>query len=350
MPARSLHAHLGAIAAYVCIALVFAWPLPLRIFDTLPGSPSGDTGVYLWNLWVFRHEILTHGSQPFTTFEILTLDARAVSLTLHNYTTAANIVALPLLGTIGTVATFNVLMIGSGIVAAYAMFLYAWRRTGDAAAGFIGGLLFGFSPYMTARSTEHFSLVQAAPLPVFGLLMLHIFYRPSTRAAAYGGLVVAWAFLSDPYYAVYCLLIALFTIGYSVVAVERRAEEVRRVWWGTALNLLLLCLGGLIAGILIRGGGRFEVLGLRVSMTRLYTPVLGFTLLLGLRIWLLLRPRVQWLGTYRLAHVRAAVVAGVVCAAALAPVLSAMVSAGRACGGAAAHLESTRPRGWCPTR
>jgi hypothetical protein len=327
MPARPLHAHAGAIVGYVCVALVFAWPLPLHLFDALPGPPSGDTGVYVWNLWVFTHEIVSHRSLPFATNEILSLDAQPVSLSLHNYTTVANLVAFPLLPLLGAVGTFNVLMIGSGILTAYAMFLYAWKRTGDSGAAFAGGLLFGFSPFMTARSMEHFSLVQAAPLPVFGMLMLHIFQYPSTRIAVYAGLVVAWAFLSDPYYAVYCLLIALFTIGYSVVAVERRPEAVQRVWWSAALNLLLLCLGGLIAGILVRGGGRFEVLGLRVSMTRLYTPVLIFTLLLAVRVWWLVRPRVRWPAIYRLAHVRAALIAGAVCAAALAPLLAAMGSA-----------------------
>ena len=228
----------------------------------------------------------------------------------------------------GVAATYNLITIGSGVLAAYAMFLFAARRTGDYAAAFIGGLLFGFNPFMTARTTAHFSLVQAAPLPIFGLLMLQMFHRPTFRLAAAAGMVVAWAFLSDPYYAVYCLLVLLFTIGYALVAVERRPAPVKRIWWRMLIDLTLLCLGGLIVGIAIRGGGRLEVLGLRLSMTRLYTPVLIFTCLLAVRLWMVIKPRFAPRITFGLAHLKAAAVAAFVCAAALGPVLYAMTGPG----------------------
>ncbi|HZG68566.1 MAG TPA: hypothetical protein VEZ12_17615, partial [Herpetosiphonaceae bacterium] len=320
--------HTPAALGYVAVALLFAWPLPLHLFDALPGSPSGDTGVYVWNLWVFRHQIVEHHTLPFTTLEILNLDPPAVPLALHNYTTIANLLAFPLIGLVGTVAAFNLLTIGTGALTAYAMFLYALKRTGDAAAAFAGGLLFGFNPFMIARSTEHFSLAQAAPLPIFGLLMLMIFQNPSPRLAAYAGLVVAWAYLSDPYYAVYCLLIALFMVGYSVVAVERRPEPVRRIWWTAVVNLLMICVFGLILGIALRGGGRVEMFGLRISVTRLYTPVLVFTLLAAVRLCMGIRTRVRWRPVFRQAHLRAAAVAGLFCVVALAPVIVAMAAPG----------------------
>jgi hypothetical protein len=313
---------------YLTVALLFAWPLPLHLSDALPGSPSGDTGVYVWNLWVFRHQIVEHRTLPFATLEILSLDPPAVPLALHNYTTVANLLAFPLIGLVGTVAAFNLLTIATGVLTAYAMFLYALKRTGDAAAAFAGGILFGFNPFMIARSTEHFSLAQAAPLPVFGLLMLLMFQDPSARLAAYAGLVVAWAYLSDPYYAVYCLLIALFMVGYSIVAVERRPEPVRRIWWTAVVNLLLICVFGLILGIALRGGGRVEAFGFRISVTRLYTPVLVFTILVLLRLWMAVRTRVSWRPLFRQAYLRAAFVGGLFCLVALAPVIAAMAAPG----------------------
>src|SRR5215217_1297995 len=287
--------------------------------SAFPGDPAGDTGVFVWNLWVFRHQILAHHTWPWLTGEILSLDARPIPLTLHNYTTAANLIAFPLLGWLGTVATFNLLVLSSSIASAYAMFLYALRRTADAGAAFLGGLLFGFNAFMSARSAAHFSLAQAAPLPAFGLLLLLIYHRPTLPLAAAAGVVVAWAFLSDPYYAVYCLLMVAFMAGYSLIVIERRAAPVQRIWWRFVLNLSLLCIAGLIAGIAMRGGGRFEVLGLRISMTRLYTPVLVFTLLLGLRVWMGIRGRIAWTVPFRASHLRAAAVAAFVCAAALSP-------------------------------
>lgn len=345
MPSR-MGPHIQALLFYVAVAAVFWWPLPAALTSALPGAPSSDTGVYIWNLWLFRHEILEHGHLPFATLEILNLDGvTAVPLVLHNYTTAANVIAFPLIGVLGLVATFNVLTMAAGVVAAYAMFLFAWRRTGDAGAALAGGLVFGFSPYLMARSVEHFSLAQAAPLPLFGLLMLRAFEQPKASTAALAGLTVAWAYLSDPYYAVYCLMIAAFMVGYSFVAVERRPEPMRAAWWPTVVNLALLCLGGLIVGVLLHGGGRVEFWGLRFSMRRLYTPVLLFTVLAIVRAWMALRPRIRLQRPFARPHVQAAFVAGGFCLLALAPVLASMRSplAGRTWQGPAVWWRSSAP-------
>ena len=222
MPAPQLRVHLAALLGYACVALLFAWPLPVHLSESFLGDPSGDTGVYIWNLWVFRHEIVAHHAFPFLTHEILTLDPAAVPLTLHNYTTFANVLAFPLLGAFDLVTVFNLITIGSGVMAAYAMFLFASRRTGDAGAAFLGGLLFGFSPFMSARAGAHFSLVQVAPIPIFGLVLFGMWQRPTLRLAAVAGVVMAWAFLSDPYYAVYCLMMLMVMVGHSLATIERR--------------------------------------------------------------------------------------------------------------------------------
>ena len=233
----------GVARVHVCRA-VFAWPLPVHLSDSFLGDPKGDTGGYVWNLWVFRHEIVAHHAFPFLTHEILTLDPAAVPLALHNYTTFANVVAFLLLGAFDLVTVFNLITIGSGIMAAYAMFLFAARRTGDSGAAFLGGLLFGFSPFMSARAEAHFSLVQVAPIPIFGLVLFSMFQRPTLRLAAVAGVVMAWAFLSDPYLAVYCLMMLMVMVGYSLATIERRPADTRSVWWRMVLDLLLLSLGG----------------------------------------------------------------------------------------------------------
>src|SRR4051812_4721141 len=196
----ALRRHALAILGYACIALAFAWPLPLHLSTALPGPVSGDTGVYVWNLWVFRHAIVAHREMPFFTMEILSLSP-AMPLTLQNYTTLANVIAFPLLPILGIVATFNVLVMAAGVVSAYAMFLCARRLTGDTAASWVAGLAFGFCPFMSARAMEHFSLVQTAPLPIFVMLFERIHFRPSLRGAVAVGMTVACAFLCDPYYA-----------------------------------------------------------------------------------------------------------------------------------------------------
>ncbi|MBA3295591.1 MAG: hypothetical protein H0U19_01540 [Acidobacteria bacterium] len=324
MPTTKVGLHLAVLTGYLCVALVFSWPLPLHLGTTLLGPVSGDTGVYVWNLWVFRHEIVTHANFPFLTMEVMPLGP-AVPLTLHNYTTAANIVAFVLQPLVGTVAAFNALGIVSAVFAAYMMFLLARRLTGDGSAAWVAGLAFGFCPFLNARAMAHFSLVQAAPLPLFVLLFERLQTRPAVPMAAATGATVAWAFLSDPYYAVYCLLIAavmLVSAMLNVHVIRRDASE--RLRWNVALDLALVCLAGLIVGIVIRGGGTLDVFGIRVSMTRLYNPVMAATILVLVRLALWLRPKFSWVST--VVPVRVVVTVGLTCAVIVAPVLGAMGS------------------------
>jgi hypothetical protein len=324
MPARALRREAAALLGYVCLALVFAWPLPMRMADALLGSPAEDTGVYVWNIWVFRHELIANHRLPFLTSEILALNG-AVPLALHNYTTFANLLALPLIPLFGVVTTFNLLVLASSVMTSYAMYVYARHRTQDAAAAWIGGLLFGFSPFMSARSAEHFSLTLAAPIPIFGVLMYRLWAAPSLGLACAAGATVAWAFLCDAYFAVYCLMIAAFTAIYSAFSMERQTPTVRRFWWRSLTDLAIICVCGLIVGMLLRGGGRVDVLGVRVSFMRLYTPVLIVTLLVMIRVWMSIRLRVRPL-SHVSTYAQVAVVAGLVCFVVLSPVLSAVGS------------------------
>ena len=324
MPAWALRREAAALFGYVCLALVFAWPLPVRMADAMLGLPAGDAGVYVWNLWVFRHELVENHRLPFLTSEILLLNS-PVPLALHNYTTFANLLALPLIPLLGVLRTFNVLVLASGVMSGYAMYTYARVRTEDAGAAWIGGVLFGFSPFMSARAAEHFSLTLAAPLPIFGLLMYRIYAAPSLGLACAAGATVAWAFLCDAYYAVYCLLMAAFTATYSVFSMERQTSTVRHHWWRSVTELAIVCVAGLIVGMLLRGGGRVDVWGIRVSFTRLYTPVLILTLLVMVRIWLSIRLRVKHVSNLS-AYAQVAAVAGLVCFVMLSPVLSAVSS------------------------
>lgn len=309
------------LAAYVCVAMAFAWPLPLHLSTELPGPISQDTGVYVWNLWVFRHEIVAHHRFPFATLEIMSL-APPVPLALHNYTAIADAIAFPLLPLLGTVRTFNILIIGSGVLSAYAMFIFARRLTGDISGAWFAGLLFGFSPYMSARTAEHFSLVQTAPLVLFALLCERMRCGSGWGVAAATGATVAVAYLCDPYYAVYCLLMAAVAIAYSAVStgdpdpIKRPARTVV-----ISLNAAVILGAAVVVWIITTGGGRFNLPGMRVSMTRLYTPVLLLTVAVALRVWIVLRPRIRWTTPSALPPLRSIVIAALACVALLVPVL-----------------------------
>ena len=129
MKSSSLRQALLAFAAYFVLAALQAWPLPLRLGTHLTGSPTGDTGVYVWNLWIFRHELINLGTTPFQTLEILPL-AGPTDLSLHNYTVFADLLALPLLALFDIVSAFNLIYLTNVALAGVGMFLLAKRVTG----------------------------------------------------------------------------------------------------------------------------------------------------------------------------------------------------------------------------
>jgi hypothetical protein len=314
-------ARLGVVFGYVFVALAFAWPLPLHLATAFTGDPGGDTGVYVWNQWVFEHEAIVERRNPLTTEQILSLTQR-VDLTQHNYTAFLNLLALPLIPWLGVVISFNVVFLIVTVLTALAT--YALVRHVTAATrleAWLAGVLFAWSPVLVARSTGHFSLVAAAPLPAFLLFLIKADRTRKLHHAALAGLCMAWAAFCDVYYAVYCLMIAAGFVAYRAVRVSRDRVAAPRSWRWT-LDVLIISVAGLIAGLLFGRGGRFEVFGLNVSIRGLYTPMLILTILIAARVLVVVHPHItitSWRPSPAVA--RALVVGALACLGPLSPVL-----------------------------
>jgi hypothetical protein len=315
-PLRSAAALLG----YALSAVVFLWPLPHDITGSLTGSVSGDTGVYVWNNWVFRHEIVAHGHLPLFTSKILALTP-PIDLSLHNYTIFQDVLAFPLIPLVGVVAAFNLVQLAMITLTGFATYLLARRVTGRDAEAWLAGLLFACSPTMIAKSTAHFSLLAAAPLAIFLLLLLRVEETGRLRDAALAGLVVAWAALCDAYYGIYCVLLFCVFAGARLVRMERHPSPMALA---RVLDVLMLCLAGLVFGILASGGRRVQLLGFTVSMRSAYTPMLLLTLTALARFALVARPRLSTQGFELRRIVGMLLAGGLVCATMLSPVLYAL--------------------------
>ena len=275
--------HLFALVGYAVCAIVFTWPLAPQLGTHLTGSPAGDTGVYVWNQWVFQHEILEQGRFPYFTDKIFSLTGRA-NLSLHNYTAFQDLIALPLIGWLGIIATFNLVYLLMTVLTGYATFLLARHVTGRDAEAWLAGLLFAWSPVLVTRGTAHFSLVAAAPLPLFLLLLLRTTERQRLRDALALGATVAWAATVDAYYAVYCIVIAaVFMVG-RVLTIQWRGRDARRRVVPWTLDVLLFCVAGLVLSMVISGGWQFSIRGRVASIRSLYTPMMILTMLAAARV------------------------------------------------------------------
>ena len=318
------HAHVCALLAYVAVAVVFTWPLTAHLGTHLTGSPAGDTGVYVWNQWVFQHELLENARSPYFTDKIFSLSGRA-NLSLHNYTAFQDLVALPFIVWLGVVPAFNLVYLLMTVLTAYATFLLARHVTGGTAESWIAGLLFAWSPILVTRGGGHFSLVAAAPLAVFLLLLLRAAERQRLRDGLALGATCWWAASTDAYYAVYCVMLAALFMLARVMTIERRPREGRLRAARRTVDILLFCVAGLVLSMIVSGGWQFTVLGRVASMRTLYTPMLLLTLLAGARIVLAYRPNLMPLARVEGRRtVRLGTAAGIMAAALLSPALYAI--------------------------
>ncbi len=281
--------HLYAVLGYTALAVVCSWPLVTHLGTHLTGTPAGDTGVYVWNQWVFQHELIDHRQLPYVTNTLFGAHHRA-NLSLHNYTALQNLIAAPLIRPLGVVTTFNVVYLLMIVWTAHATFMLARQVTGRAVEAWLAGALFAWSPILVTRGTAHFSLVAAAPLALFLLLLARVREHRRLRDAAALGATVWLAASTDVYYAVYCVIIATVVAVPGLVRFERLEPQDKRraMRWG--LDVLLFSLGGLVVAMLITGGWQFTFLGRQAFVRSLYTPVLALTVLTLARLAWRYRP------------------------------------------------------------
>jgi hypothetical protein len=323
-----LRRHAALFAGYLVVAVVATWPLARHLDSAFTGAPSGDTGVYVWNTWVFQHEI-ANGRLPFYTSSIFSVaaDAPPANLSLHNYATFANLLAWPLVPLVGLVAAFNLVFLFNIALAGYGAHLLARDFEHREPESWLSGLAFTLSPVLIARGVGHFSLVAAAPLPIFAILLRRLSATGDTRYAYGLGAVIAWATCADAYYGIFCLVMAGITMLMQFASVERAVDApvARIVGLRRTLNVLLLIMAGFVVILAMGGGVSLDFFGRRLRATTLYTPMLVLTILGLARLALTRRPRLSLPGGDAPRQARRIVVAaGAVLILLLAPVLYAV--------------------------
>jgi hypothetical protein len=266
--------HLSAFLGYAALTLLFVWPLPTRLADHITGDPAGDAGAYVWNAYVFSRN-LAAGSSVLQTDRILSFASEA-SLALHNNSLLLSAMAAPLIPILGVIGSFNTALVLILILNPFCAYLLAWRETRAWAPSFLGGLLFGFSPFISARVEGHMSLATAFGLP---LLLL------ATRSAVAGGSALQWCFVgvalavcaaSDPYYVVFGVMAVAVVWGFERATVRPLPRVHRPVLLAIAGTLAVSAVSAL-AWILVTGGGLLSFGPIQLGVRSAHTPVLGLT-------------------------------------------------------------------------
>ncbi len=234
---------LAAVAYALLSALPNGSAWAHGVTHSLQSSGGNDVGEEVWFLAQTPWALL-HGHNPFANNW---LNAPG-GLNLMDNTT------MPLLGLLfapitllfGPIATFNVVLDFSIWASAMAFFVMARRFVAWWPAAFVGGLLFGFSPFTAAVANAHlFLLFQAVP-PLIVFFVDRFLREPSVSAVwsgvAVGACYVAQLYVSSEGFATLVVMTGCAAILLGGYALVRRVRlDARR------LGVMGACAVGVVA-------------------------------------------------------------------------------------------------------
>ncbi|MDQ6617973.1 MAG: hypothetical protein M3083_25320 [Actinomycetota bacterium] len=186
---------LAAMVAYLALAFLLfagAWRSPSVRHIGTPGDPPLNMWFLSWTRYA-----LSHLRSPFYSNHI-------------NYPLGANLMWNPLMfipgvilwpvtANFGPVVSYNTLVTLNIAMSAWCGYLAYRTFVSHELAAFIGGLVYGFSPYMLAQSRDHPSLTAAFLPPLMLLALIEILVRqrrPTVRSGVLLGLLAVMQLLT----------------------------------------------------------------------------------------------------------------------------------------------------------
>ncbi len=232
------------LVLYVALAFVFTLPNSIHPSQALLGR-GGDNYLHAWFLWEFARAVV-HGQNPFHT--TLILYPIGANLAWATTDILCQIMAVPFSLLLGPVLTYNLTLVVQLALGAFFARLLCQRVCGDTAAATIGGMIFGFSPFLLAHAWGHLSLVTTFPLPVYVLALGRLLDRdePSWKDGAFLGLGLALIALANYEYA---LIFSFFTLLILAIDLGRAGLlMLKRLWLPllTSAVVFLLCLAPIV--------------------------------------------------------------------------------------------------------
>jgi hypothetical protein len=219
-----------ALAAYLA-AFVIAYAFPLLRHPGMPqiGQDQLDPNFYVWS-WRWWPYALSHGLNPLYSRQIGAPAGYSLA-----WTTPAPAVAVllgPVTAAFGPIVSFNLTMLVSAPVSAWAAFVAARRLTGRFWAALVAGAVYGFSPYEishTVSGQANLAVIMLLPILVYLVLLWR---DGSLRGPVFVGLmavvmaaefyVFSEAFLDMTVLGAACLL-----IGFAVARPTQRQTVAR---------------------------------------------------------------------------------------------------------------------------
>ena len=159
-----------------------AWQSPM---ERIVGS-NGDPVVYVWFLRWFAFS-LTHGLNPFITDYVN--HPQGYNVMWNTPMPLAGAVMTPVTLTLGPVLAYNLTMTAAVALSAWSAFLLCRHFEVRPLGALAGGLLYGFSPFITIQAVGHWHLVMAWTPPLVIYLVEELVVRQRRSALGTGALL-----------------------------------------------------------------------------------------------------------------------------------------------------------------
>ncbi len=235
--------------------LVFAsaWRSP----STLAVGSSGDASLQMWFLsWI--PFALSHGQNPFLTTHLDSMVG--VNLMWNTAMPLLGLLLWPVTATLGPVVAYNVLeTIALALSAWFACLAYR-RYVRSAVAAGVGGLLYGFSPYMLAHSLGHPQLTAVFVPPLILIVLDEILVRqrrpPILMGILLGILGAAQLLMAEEVFAMLVLLGLLGMLLLVALAGDASRHARHAIRTGATAAGTFLLIAGIPLGIQFFGPQR----------------------------------------------------------------------------------------------
>jgi len=210
------------VVVYLALGIAAHWSALSGISDHFLGV-TPDFTISAWYLGWVPHA-LGHGLNPWFSYSMFA--PNGVNLAEATEGPLLGLIVTPLATVLGPVARANLLLILAMPVSATAAFvvLRRWNIWFPSAA--IGGLIYGFSPYMMGQAVDH-TVLAFVPLPPFiALVVVAIIQhkQPRLRLGVWLGVLIAAQFLISPEV---LASVGIMTVIALVVTAVRRPRLVR---------------------------------------------------------------------------------------------------------------------------
>jgi len=221
----------GAFAAYLVVAVVLWWHVWSGHPTTTATCGCDDPALFMWFL-EWPAYALAHGHNPF--FSTALFHPGGINLLSNTSVLAIGIPLAPVTWIFGPVATLNVASTLGPTLTALAMFWLLLRWVRWAPAAFVGGLAFGFSPFVVVNlAAAHLMTAVLVLLPLMVACLDELLVRQRRRPVVTGAvlavLVTAQFFLGTEVLAMFVLAAAAgVAVLVAYVALRHRGQLAAR--------------------------------------------------------------------------------------------------------------------------